>query len=158
MRISNCLHALFLAFAPLLLASCASIIASGPDAVQVSSDPEGARVSLDGQLVGVTPLMVMFPRSSTGMLRFELAGYDTRTLHVGKVVNGWLFGNVIFGLLGVVIDIASNNHHKTSTDAILVELAERRPTVAGETARRRADTSTASPPATRLSYQWNRPR
>ena len=123
MRISHRLGFLSLAFALLLLPSCATIIASGPDPVPINSRPEGARVSLDGQPVGVTPFTALFPRNCHGMLTFRLEGYENRSYDVDKVVNGWMFGNLIFGgLIGIAVDLIMSNQGKYSTMPIYVEL------------------------------------
>ena len=72
MRISVSLAA----FAVLMLPACASIVAGGPDIVPVTSSPEGATVSLDGGVLGSTPLEVTFEREGEGILTFDSA---TRT-------------------------------------------------------------------------------
>ena len=109
----------------LLLPSCATIIASGPDMVPVNSDPEGAIVKLDGVPVGRTPLTVAFPRGCEGFLTFELDGIKT-SRDLDKVVNGWVFGNLIFGVGGVIIggfvDLVTSNQGKYSTAPIFVDL------------------------------------
>jgi hypothetical protein len=89
----------------------------------VNTEPEGARVKLDGQPVGITPMTVAFPRKAEGVLTFELAGYETRELDVDKVAHGWIFGNILIGgLIGVMVDFITSNQGKYSTDAIYIEL------------------------------------
>jgi len=114
-----------LAIALLFLPSCASIMAPGPDMVPVTTQPEGARVTLDGDAVGVTPLTVAFKRKGEGVLVFALDGYKTTTYDVEKVTNGWQWGNVLFGFVGIVgllVDAASYNTTKYPEAAIIVPL------------------------------------
>ncbi len=107
-------------------AGCASIFASGPDAVQVSSNPEGARVKLDEVPMGKTPCVVMVPRSSDGVFTFELPGYRTETVDLDKVVNGMTFLNLLWGIylgpVGFLIDGVSGNIGKYPNTHIHAEL------------------------------------
>src|SRR5262245_10421865 len=80
-----------------LATGCATIIDDGPDMVPVESTPEGARVSLDGVPVGVTPCTVAVDRKGEGIFAFELAGHKTAVLDREKVLHGWIFGNLVFG-------------------------------------------------------------
>jgi hypothetical protein len=107
---------------------CASLVSPGPDYVPVSSTPPDAKVSLDGVDVGRTPLIIPFSRTCEGVLRFELPGYESRTLDVDKVLNGWFLGNVLwFPIwpvvpLGVAVDLIGSNQGKYSTSPIHVDL------------------------------------
>ena len=115
---------LYLLCVPVLfLTSCATILAPGPDIVAVNSSPEGARVKLDGQPVGKTPLVVSFDRKGEGVLTFNLSGYEPMVIDRDKVVNGWVFGNIIFGgIIGLIVDFVTHNQGLYSTQPIFVEL------------------------------------
>jgi len=107
---------------------CATIVAGGPDLVPVGSTPEGAKVKRDGVPLGKTPLLVPFDRACEGILTFELEGFETLTLDVDKVVNGWFFGNLLWFPLwpgvpiGAIVDLCASNQGKYSTAPIHVEL------------------------------------
>jgi hypothetical protein len=110
----------------LMFAGCATIVSSGPDFVPVQSAPEGARVVLDGQPVGRTPMTVSFARKCEGVLAFELDGYERVVVDVDKVVNGWFFGNLVFGgVIGIVVDLAASNQGRYSVAPINVSLARK---------------------------------
>lgn len=112
----------------LVLASgCATIVASGPDMVPVNTQPEGARVTLDGVPVGITPVTVAFARHCDGVLAFDLDAYEHTMRDENKVVNGWVFGNILLGgLIGLGIDLATSNQGKYSTHPIYVELVPKK--------------------------------
>jgi len=113
-----------------LCAGCATLVDAGPDMVPVHSSPEGARVSLDGVPVGVTPCTVAMDRKGEGLFAFELEGHKTTLLDREKVLHGWIFGNIVFGWLapaGVVADLATSSQGKYSTDPIDVTLEPGRP-------------------------------
>lgn len=89
----------------LVLAGCATLFAPGPDLVPVDSEPAGARVYLDGRLVGATPTIVVVNRKDAGLLRIELPGYEPLTLDLDKEFNPPTLLNV-FLLGGMVIGFA----------------------------------------------------
>ena len=107
---------------------CASIVSPGPDLVPVTSTPSGAKVKLDGIEVGKTPVHVPFARDSEGVLQLELEGYETATVDVDKVLNGWFLGNVLwFPIwpvvpLGLTVDLIGSNQGKYSTQPVKVVL------------------------------------
>jgi hypothetical protein len=99
-----------------LLTGCASIVDNGPKSVQIDSNPEGAKVTIsdrDGKRVFVetTPVTLALARSSGYFegedytLKFEKTGYFPYETHVQSTVDGWYFGNIIFGgvVLGMLI-------------------------------------------------------
>lgn len=96
------------------LTGCASIIDGGPKNVSVKSDPSGARVRVyDKKGVEVasqeTPAILSLKRGgaySTARYRvvIEKPGYQPAEVTVKSTLNGWYFGNLIFGgLLGLLI-------------------------------------------------------
>jgi hypothetical protein len=96
----------------LLLTSCATIFQPGPDSVTISTQPPGASVSLDGAGVGTTPVTVTIDRTSGGMIRIELAGYQSHEFRLRTRVNGTVILNVFWGWLmplGFLVDIATGN-------------------------------------------------
>lgn len=107
----------------LSLAGCATIVASGPDRVPVNSTPSGARVFVDNVPVGMTPTSVSIPRSGYGDIRIELDGYHPVVISRGKVFNGWVVGNIVFGgIIGLIVDAAANNVTKHPEAPVTVYL------------------------------------
>lgn len=99
----------------MLLASCASIVSKSRYPVAISSVPTGADVVItdrDGKEVfkGVAPTSVVLKsgagyfRRATYKLNFSKPGFDSKTLTLESDVNGWYFGNLLFGgLIGMLI-------------------------------------------------------
>ena len=106
---------LLLAIIPILLAGCASIVDGGPKTVQVSSNPPGAKLTVfnkKGKEISVqtTPATISLKRAQGYFsgedyrLVFEHAGHYPFERHIKSTVNGWYFGNFVFGgLLGLLI-------------------------------------------------------
>jgi len=103
---------------------CATILQPGPDRIPVDSVPKkGAKVYLDGQLVGVTPTTVSVPRKSDCVIRIELEGYEPIVIDRDKKLNGWFLGNILLGgLIGMTIDLIAHNQGGYSEEPIVIEL------------------------------------
>lgn len=102
------------AAAALASSGCATIVAKSSQEIIITSVPEGAAVKIDnkgGTAVhsGNTPLTVTL-KKGRGYFKAErytihLAkdGYQARDITVEGAVNGWYFGNIIFGgLIGLL--------------------------------------------------------
>ena len=101
--------------APLFVTGCASIVDGGDKSVQINSNPEGAKVTVfdkTGREVEsqTTPTRMSLSRAHGFLsgedykLVFELPGYYPYETHVKSTIDGWYFGNILFGgLLGLVI-------------------------------------------------------
>jgi hypothetical protein len=110
---------------------CATIVAKSSQTITVSSVPDTANVSIvnkSGTPVhsGTTPITVTLkkgrgyfkPESYT--VRFSKEGYQAREVTVRGEVNGWYFGNVIFGgLIGLLaVDPATGAMYTLKPDAV----------------------------------------
>lgn len=98
-----------------LLSGCASIVSDSQYPVAVSSTPDHAEFTIrneDGITVagGMTPSTVMlksgagFFNSETYVIQFQKDGYSSRVVTLDSSVDGWYFGNLLFGgLVGLFI-------------------------------------------------------
>jgi hypothetical protein len=97
----------------LLLANCATIVSKSQYPVSVSSNPAGATVKVKntkGEVIhqATTPTLVTL-KSSSGYFQpakyefeFSRKGQPAKTVEVTAGLNGWYFGNVVFGgLIGL---------------------------------------------------------
>ena len=119
------------AVASLATSGCATIVAKSSQTITVTSVPDAASVSIvnkSGTPVhsGTTPITVTLkkgrgyfkPESYT--IRFAKDGYQAREVTVRGEVNGWYFGNVIFGgLIGLLaVDPATGAMYTLKPDAV----------------------------------------
>lgn len=98
-----------------LLNGCATIISGGTDQVAFSSIPEKVAFNIkdeQGKSVhqGTTPAAVVLNRGNgvfngqSYRIDFSAPGYQSKTETLDASINGWYFGNLIFGgLLGLLI-------------------------------------------------------
>jgi hypothetical protein len=96
-----------------LLSSCASIVSKSNYDVSVTSSPSEAKFSItksDGVVVhsGRTPAIVSLA-SGNGyfskahyVFKFEKNGYETKTHTLSPSINGWYWGNILFGVGGLI--------------------------------------------------------
>jgi len=98
-----------------ILSSCASIVSKSRWPLSINSTPSKAKVEIRDKhgvtiYSGQTPTVVSL-KSGAGfftkqsyVITFKLDGYDDRTIPVDCTINGWYFGNLIFGgLIGLLI-------------------------------------------------------
>lgn len=61
-----------------LLNSCATIFSGTRDEILFTSEPSGAKIIMDGYVVGKTPIMLDVRRKLNGIwVTYELEGYET---------------------------------------------------------------------------------
>lgn len=101
---------LILGIVALMLQSCASIMTGKMQSVTFNSEPQGAKVIVDGRNVGTTPITTEVFRKSE-IITFSLDGYQEYQLKVKRASNGWAWGNFVMlplagvaPLIGVLVD------------------------------------------------------
>src|SRR3989338_382530 len=94
-----------LLFALVALAGCASIISGRTQEVSFASNPEGVTVTVNGRILGKTPLTINLQRKSEQSLVFSKDGYKTLSMQFETSINGWFWGNILLGgLIGSTTD------------------------------------------------------
>ena len=100
--------------AAIMLASCASIVSKSEYPVSLMSSPAGAKVQVkkNGMVVheGTTPSTVTLSASSGFFTAakyeviFSKKGHPQQTIPLTADIDGWYFGNILFGgLIGLLI-------------------------------------------------------
>jgi hypothetical protein len=93
------------------LSACASIVSENQSVTYIETDPEKARCELHGQdfkRVIETPNSIGLPAEAAPItVACKAPGYRTTTGTLDTKLDGWIFGNILFGgLVGIVIDAA----------------------------------------------------
>ncbi|WP_266205508.1 PEGA domain-containing protein [Pontibacter kalidii] len=113
--------------------SCATIVNGSRQTVDFSSQPTGAKVSINGAAYGTTPTQVRlkrnanFPGTPSGRgfydVKIELDGYYPYEVKVKREFNGWFLGNILIGgLIGIIVDAATGSMYKLSPDQVIAQL------------------------------------
>lgn len=99
----------------LVFTGCASIVSSSTWPLSVKSEPVGAKVQITNRhgisvFSGQTPATVLlksgagFFANESYLVKLTLDGYAEKTIPVNCRLNGWYFGNIIFGgVIGLLI-------------------------------------------------------
>lgn len=113
----------------LLLTGCASIVSKSSWPITINSSPSEAKISIKDKkgveiYTGNTPATLNL-KSGAGFfskaryqVTFEKIGYDKKVVPVEFKLNGWYFGNIIFGgPIGLlIIDPATGAMFKLETE------------------------------------------
>ncbi len=94
----------------LILAGCATIFKGPTEEVNFGSDPDGAKVYVNGQYMGETPMKLRLESSKSYSFEFRKEGYESKTVLVSNRIGaGWLVLDIIAGLVPVIVDAATGN-------------------------------------------------
>ena len=90
-----------------LMTSCATIFTGTKDVIRFDSDPQGAKIYIDGLEVCKTPCSTQVKRSlSDELAEIRLKGYETRVIKLDREFNVVSVIN-LGSLLGWAIDVAT---------------------------------------------------
>lgn len=94
-----------------LMSACASIVSGTDSSTYVETKPVDARCRMHGQDFTrevVTPTSVPLPaKASPITIECSADGYQRTIQQVDAEMDGWIFGNLIFGgIIGGVVDVA----------------------------------------------------
>jgi len=105
------------------LVACASIVNGTTQDIGISSQPGGATVTVNGVVLGQTPLIADLKRKNEHFVTIELEGFEPYELTITKSASGWVFGNILFGgLIGLAVDAISGGLYKLSPESINAEM------------------------------------
>jgi hypothetical protein len=108
--------ALILSLLPVGLA-CASIVHGSKQDIAFTSTPSDARVTVDNQLVGNTPIVAKLTRKDQHVVRIELEGYSPFETALKRSTSGWVWGNIVFGgLIGLAVDAGTGAMYKLTPE------------------------------------------
>lgn len=124
MKKSSFLIALSVVF---MFSSCATLFTGTSDLISFNTDPEGAKVIIDGIEVCKTPCTANIKRKlGDKFVEFKLDGYETRLITLDSEFNPVTLLNIaIGGLIGFGIDLATGSIMKYGRRAYDIELEKK---------------------------------
>jgi len=134
------IHVVVIACAAALavVSGCASIMQGSEQRIGITSTPSGANVTVDGNPVGITPVVASMKRESDHLVQITMDGYVPYQTFVTRSVSGAVAGNVLAGgLIGAAVDKSTGAMYKltpASIDAVLVKADTPSAVTAGATA------------------------
>jgi hypothetical protein len=113
----------------LTLSGCATVFSSGPQTLNLKSEPPGATYQY-GPYSGKTPDTVQASRAELAhVTTFTLAGYESKTVGVETSVQGVTWVDVLFWP-GFIVDFVTGNAYKVNTPDVTATLTPIAPTLA----------------------------
>jgi hypothetical protein len=104
----RCISAVLVGFLVLYLSGCAAIFKGNSSKIDTNSEPKGAKVYVDGNYAGDTPIRLKLESKRTYNIEFRMEGYKTKTFNITNHVGaGWIVLDVLCGLVPVIIDAAT---------------------------------------------------
>jgi hypothetical protein len=108
---------------PLAIYGCATILKGSIDQVDVSSDPNGAKIYVNGEFMGKTPVHLRLSAKKTFFIEFVKDGYEKKTYVLNSSVGaGWIVLDVVFGLIPVVVDASTGAWYEFDDNSARVYL------------------------------------
>lgn len=111
----------------LMFSSCATLFTGTKDVVYFNSNPQGARVFVDGvEVCRATPCQVAVKRTlGTKLAEIKLDDYEARIVKLDKSFNAVTLLNILLGgLIGLGVDCATGSLMKYDPLVYNIELDE----------------------------------
>jgi hypothetical protein len=83
-----------LLFAVVFLSGCATLVNGTRQDIRIVSEPAGAKVFVDGELVGESPVTVAMTRDEYHTVEIQKDGYETFDETIGRSWSPWFLGNL----------------------------------------------------------------
>jgi hypothetical protein len=105
-----------------MLGGCATIFAGGPDTIPINTNPAGAYVYVNGQVVGQTPMTLVLDRDrGNADIRIYYPGFEPVQMFRYKSLNGWFLVNLLVWP-GFIVDLIASNWQRFDDMPILIGL------------------------------------
>lgn len=109
----------FVAISIISFNSCATLFKGSTDGVSFSSDPSGAKVYVNGNLLGTTPVQLELKSKNSYTIEFRKEGYETKTVLLNNSVGGgWIVLDILGGLFPIIIDAATGNWYELDQEHV----------------------------------------
>lgn len=110
-----------------LVVGCCTIISGRNQQLPVISTPSGAKVIVNGVQQQTPCTLVLDRKQVLYQVRVEKEGYEPVEITLRKGVNGWIWGNLVFGgIIGLIIDICTGSVNKFTPTELEVNLAQQK--------------------------------
>jgi len=104
-----------------LATGCATLFADKTAAIPVATNPPGAYVYVNGQIVGQTPTIINMEANRPGHVQIYLPGFRPVSMVRSKSFSGWFWANILVWP-GFIIDFATGAYEKYSDEGIGIGL------------------------------------
>lgn len=111
-----------------VLQSCATLINSPSQQVEIKTTPQNAKLVIDGKKFGTTPQIVNIPRSDNHIIKIELDGYEPYETQVTTKLSFYFWGNIFNGMIpGMIVDMFTGSMYELFPETLDIQLQEAKP-------------------------------
>lgn len=120
----------FLAFLFFTIPGCGVIFGGTSETISIASSPDGADVEVaqsggESGFQRTTPTEIDLKRKHDYVVTFQKEGYETRTAEIKHSLRaGVLIGDILLGVVPIIVDAATGAWHGLSPDRIDVTLQQ----------------------------------
>lgn len=108
----------------LMLQGCATVITGRYESVSFDSSPQGARVAVNGQVMGTTPTQVTLHRGANSVVAIEKDGYAPKVFPLTTKLNPYFWLDIaLLSPLGVIVDFSDSAASSFDPATYAVQLA-----------------------------------
>jgi hypothetical protein len=106
-----------------LSSGCASIMSGNKQTMSFQSTPEGVTVSVNGRVLGKTPVSISMEKKKDQTVIFSRDGFKPVTMQLTTQLDAWFWGNIVFGgPIGSTVDAINGSVHMYSPSQYYVTL------------------------------------
>lgn len=117
-----------LSFMVMIVSGCATIFRGDITSVRFNSEPLDARVFVNGNYQGQTPLKLRLKSNQSYTIEFRKKGFETVVRQINsKVGAGWVILDVLVGMVPVVVDALTGSWYHLDQKNINVILTGQNP-------------------------------
>ena len=107
------------------LSSCSTVLNTTTQEVEIMTNPENAKITVDGKKFGTTPQIINIERGSNHIIKLEADGYDSYETQITRRISFWFWANALNGFLpGMIIDMFTGAMNNLLPGKINVELTQ----------------------------------
>jgi hypothetical protein len=105
------------------LVGCASIMHGTSQEITFQSSPEDVTVTVNGRVIGKTPITSRLDKESGQAVVFSKDGYKPVTMELATTLDPWFWGNIVLGgFIGSTTDGINGSVHQYSPSQYFVTL------------------------------------
>jgi hypothetical protein len=109
----------------LMMNGCATILHGSEEGVYFTSEPDKAKVYVNGEMKGTTPVQLMLVSKETYIIDFKKDGYKSQSMTLENGVGGgWVVFDILFGVVPLIFDAATGCWYTFDTVHLRAELEQ----------------------------------
>jgi hypothetical protein len=107
----------------LTISGCSTFFNTTTQEIELNSNPQNAKVTVDGKSYGRTPQVISIERGVNHEVKFELDGFEPYETQITRQMSNWFWFNALNGFIpGMSIDLLTGAMYSLFPDEMVAEL------------------------------------